>query len=247
MDSEEILTQIDFMIRRRFPDGKVPVKKFKVQFARMGEPSLNPSVLEALVMMRQRYDAPGMMACVSTIAPEKSDGFLDKLIDVKNEHYSNGQFQIQFSIHTTDDGKRDWLIPGKKWSLDKISDFGEKFYEKGDRRITLNFALTQGLPVDPEIIAEHFDPEKFCIKLTPLNPTIKAELNKLVTALDPENPQSVEDVINGFESHGFEVILSIGELEENKIGSNCGQYVSLLNSSETSVKGGYETSRYKIV
>ncbi|MCK4455733.1 MAG: radical SAM protein, partial [Thermoplasmata archaeon] len=44
LTKDEILQQIDHMVRRRFPDGRVPIPKFKVQFARMGEPSLNPDV-----------------------------------------------------------------------------------------------------------------------------------------------------------------------------------------------------------
>ena len=44
----EILSQIDFLVRQRFPDGRIPCKQFKIQFARMGEPALNPAVLEVL-------------------------------------------------------------------------------------------------------------------------------------------------------------------------------------------------------
>src|SRR4030043_1026374 len=45
LTSEEILTQIDYMVSRRFPHKKPSTAKFKIQFARMGEPSLNPAVL----------------------------------------------------------------------------------------------------------------------------------------------------------------------------------------------------------
>jgi 23S rRNA (adenine2503-C2)-methyltransferase len=45
-------------------------------------------------------------------------------------------------------------------------------------------------------------------------------------------------------SAGYDVILSIGEVEENRIGSNCGQYVTRhLNAGETvgmSGHGGYD-------
>ena len=39
--AEEILRQIDHMVYRWYPDGHVPSGKFKIQFARMGEPALN--------------------------------------------------------------------------------------------------------------------------------------------------------------------------------------------------------------
>jgi 23S rRNA (adenine2503-C2)-methyltransferase len=48
LSAEEILAQIDFMVSLRFPDGKVPVENFKIQFARMGEPAFNLAVLDVL-------------------------------------------------------------------------------------------------------------------------------------------------------------------------------------------------------
>jgi hypothetical protein len=48
LTAEEILMQIDHMVNEWFPDGIVPASKFKIQFARMGEPSLNMAVLDAL-------------------------------------------------------------------------------------------------------------------------------------------------------------------------------------------------------
>ena len=38
---------------------------------------------------------------------------------------------------------------------------------------------------------------------------------------------------------GYDVIVSIGEVEENEIGSNCGQYVLKYMESEKSLKDGY--------
>ena len=45
---EEIFEQIDFLVYKRYPDGNVPTEQFKIQFARMGEPSLNQNVLDVL-------------------------------------------------------------------------------------------------------------------------------------------------------------------------------------------------------
>ena len=246
LETQEIIAQTDDMVLRRFPDRRIPVRKFKVQFARMGEPSLNPNVIEALERFPTTYDAPGLMACVSTVAPKGAGRFFDDLADVKNENYDCGRFQIQFSIHTTDERMRDWLIPGEKWRLADISRFGERFYEKGDRKITLNFAMTQGMPVVPEIVADEFDSEKFVIKMTPLNPTTSTKKNKLASALDPMDLGSINGVRDGFERLGFEVIVSIGELEENRIGSNCGQFVSRLNGLELEIKEDYETTKYRL-
>lgn len=243
LTKEEILAQIDHMVRRRFPDRRVPVPKFKVQFARMGEPSLNPSVLDALRALPDMINAPGLMPCVSTLAPKTSGRFFDELIDIKSDIYS-GRFQLQFSVHTTDDRKRDELMPIKKWGLREISEYGERYHRPGDRKVTLNFAMTQGYPVDPEVVAEHFDPAMFFIKITPLNPTSKVKKKNLQSVVDPHDENSWREFVEAFRDRGFDVLLSIGELEENKIGSNCGQFVSLIRDDGYEVKSDYETLNY---
>jgi 23S rRNA (adenine2503-C2)-methyltransferase len=225
LSAGEILSQIDFLIGRRFPDRHVEVAKFKIQFARMGEPALNREVIDVLRRLPVRYHAPGLVPSVSSVAPAAGVDFFDELRDVKEELYPGGRFQLQFSIHTTDRALRDRLIPVRKWSFTEIAAFGETFYKSGDRKITLNFALAEDMPVDPGVLLRHFDPERFLLKVTPLNPTYRALENKLTSGIDPENTQPAPRFIAELESAGYQVLLSIGEPEENLIGSNCGQYV----------------------
>lgn len=246
LGTREILEQIDYMVKRRFPDGKVPIPKFKIQFARMGEPSLNPNVLEALERLPEMYDAPGLIPSLSTVAPASSRNFFVKLIDIKDRLYSDGRFQLQFSIHTTNAAKRNELIPVKKWSFKEIAEYGASFYKKGDKKVTLNFAAAKGYDLSPKVVREYFDPNMFLIKLTPLNPTVRVEESKLESVIDPYDSTSAEKILDGFRNQGFDVILSIGEVEENKIGSNCGQFVTQYRDAQTQVKEGYETQRYQI-
>ncbi len=231
LTSDEILAEIDYMVRKRFPDGIISIPKFKIQFARMGDPALNMDVLTVLEQLPSIYDAPGLLPSVSTVAPKNSGEFLERLIDIKNRHYYNGRFQLQFSIHTTDAQKRDELIPISKMSFEEIAEYGKRFFNVGDKKITLNFAICKGYPVDVDIIRQIFDTEKFIIKLTPINPTDKAICNELISEIDAYNPSSADHIIDDFRGKGFEVILSIGEVEENKIGSNCGQFVSQIRKS----------------
>jgi len=223
---EDILKQIDHMVTSRYPDRKLPQKKFKVQFARMGEPALNPEVLDVLEELPKRYDAPGLLPCVSTVAPKGTDEFFARLKEIKDTYFDQGRFQLQFSIHSTDENKRDELIPIGKWPMEKIATFGEEWFEPGDRKVTLNFALAEDSPVDVNVIKDIFSPVHFLIKLTPINPTNCAEKNDLQTAIDPDDPDSASKIVQAFEAQGFEVILSIGEVEENRIGSNCGMYLT---------------------
>jgi 23S rRNA (adenine2503-C2)-methyltransferase len=243
LSKEEILAQIDYLVRRRFPDGRIPVKKFKIQFARMGEPALNPHVLEVLEELPERYDAPGLLPSLSTIAPHGSDDFFARLLQIKRKHYTNGHFQLQFSIHTTDPELRDRLIPARKWDFQQIAEYGERFYEEGDRKVTLNFALAKEAPLDAGGLAHYFSPNKFLVKLTPLNPTHRARASGLSSYIDPYRPDADYEVVRELRAAGFEVIVSIGEVEENRIGSNCGQYVLRHLEAEEELAGGYDYCR----
>jgi 23S rRNA (adenine2503-C2)-methyltransferase len=197
--TEQMFQQLDYLISQRYPDLNVPVKKFKVQFARMGEPAFNKSVLDVLEHIVNRYDAPGLMPCISTIAPANTNIFFERLLEIKDRQFSGRDFQLQFSLHSTDKKERDQLMPIPKWTLEQIANYGEKFFAKGGRRITLNFALIQGMTLDVHVMAELFSPEYFMIKL----------------------------------------LISIGENEENLIGSNCGQYVMKHLAASSKLQNSY--------
>ncbi len=196
--------------------------KLKIQFARMGDPALNDAVLEVLRLLPSRLHAPGAMPCVSTIAPAGRDRFFDALLDIKRSHYAHGRFQMQFSIHTSDESARRVLVPARTWSFREMASFGERFFEQGDRKLTLNFAPAKGFPLDPQCLQRVFSPRVFMVKLTPINPTLAARRSGLTGVIDPSNPCSAEDVAAGFRRCGFDTLVSIGELAENDIGSNCG-------------------------
>jgi 23S rRNA (adenine2503-C2)-methyltransferase len=239
---EQILAQIDFLVRKHYPDGIIPAKQFKIQFARMGEPTLNPQVLNVLDELPELYKAPGLMPSISTVAPKGCDDFLERLMEIKFSRYSNGYFQFQFSIHTTDEDLRDQIIPVKKWSFAQMKAYGERFYSPGDRKITLNFALAQDMPVDPAVLLNNFDPDKFLIKITPLNPTYQAMENQLSSYIDPSIADHGYEIVETLKNTGYQVIVSIGEVEENLIGSNCGQYIKRHLAATSPISDGYTYS-----
>jgi 23S rRNA (adenine2503-C2)-methyltransferase len=249
LTKEEIISQVDYLVRRRFPDGAVPIPNFKIQFARMGEPSLNPAVIDAMESLPGAYRAPGLHVSLSTVAPDnkKAHDFFEKLIDVKRRHYPKGRFQLQFSIHTTDAEKRDELIPTRKWSFDDIASYAERFSspDEGDKKVTLNFAPAAGYPIDAKVIREHFDPKMFVIKLTPLNPTVSSHEASLKSAIDPHEEETSAHFVDKFRKEGYDVILSIGELEENRIGSNCGQFIQRALASNGRPERSYALDEYR--
>jgi len=239
MTKDEILGQIDYLIGRRFPDGLLPAGQIKIQFARMGEPALNPAVLDALEELPGRYRARGLMPSISTMAPAGADAFFERLLSIKNALYSRGRFQLQFSIHTTDEPLRDGLIPARKWTLGQIGRYGERFHSDGDRRITLNFALPARFPIDPAVMFRHFDPERFLVKITPLNPTYRARENRMETHVRTGGEPFDRGVIDSLREAGYEVIVSIGEEMESQIGSNCGQLVRRHLAAAEPIPDGY--------
>src|SRR6056297_308072 len=244
---DELLFQIDAPILKRFPDRKIPVKKFKIQFARMGEPAFNMDVLKVLENFYALYEAPGFMPSISTIAPQGTDDFFEKLLEIKNRLY-HGHFQLQFSLHSTSKAQRDELMPIKKWGFEKIAQYGERFFKRGDRKITLNFALDKNSELDPTVLKSYFDPAIFLIKITPLNPTYKVQANNMQSFFDvsTNNAQVInEDIplLKDIRNAVFDCILSIGELDENQIGSNCGQYVMSHKNSKDKMPEGYSYIR----
>ncbi|NQU28885.1 MAG: radical SAM protein [Candidatus Marinimicrobia bacterium] len=239
LSEEELWVQLDYLVKSRYPDKKIPASKFKIQFARMGEPTFNQSVLTVLRKLPERYHAPGLLPSLSTVAPAGVNSFFDQLLEVKQEYYHQGNFQLQFSLHSTNQEYRDKLIPVKKWSFSDIARYGDRFYQPGDRKITLNFVLTNTTPIDPNILLNHFDPATYLIKLTPLNPTYRSQEHELETAIDPYNESTDSSITNALKKAGYEVILSIGEPEENLIGSNCGQYIQAHLRNESGLIDGY--------
>ncbi|QTA37490.1 radical SAM protein [Thermosipho ferrireducens] len=239
LTKDEIMEQILFLISKRYPTYNVPAKKFKIQFARMGEPALNMAVIDVLNELPHIVNAPGLMPSISTIAPIGSEMFFEMLLDIKEKYY-RGKFQLQFSIHSTDNEQRDKIIPVKKWNFKQIANYGEKFVKDGDRKVTLNFALAKENIVEPEIIFKYFDPDKFLIKITPINPTYSSTENGLHSDIDitSNSPIIHKTFVEKLQLKNYDVIISIGELEENKIGSNCGQYVQKhIMKSEKLVEG----------
>ena len=245
VSKDAMLAQLDYMIRKRYPTGEIPSEKFKIQFARMGEPSLNTDVLEVLRALPTRYNAPGLLPCMSSIAPVGTESFFEELLTIKNEVYPPGQFQLQFSIHSTDEAERQRWLPKPIWSFEKISAFGDTWSRPGDRKITLNFAVGEESIIDPHVIATYFSKDKYFIKLTPVNPTRKAVQNKLTSGIRKDNSEDLP-LAHQFRSLGYDTLVSIGNWEEDKIGSNCGMFATEYIKGNVKLKEHYTSNDYSL-
>lgn len=236
LPAEEIFFQIDYLVKQRFPSGMPETDKFKVQFSRMGEPAFNPAVLDVLEQFPQKYPVNNFVPSLSTIAPQGTQAFFDRLVRIKKALYDH-TFQLQFSLHSTNEDQRNALIPVKKWSFEKMAEYGKRFFSPGGKKITLNFALGITNILDTKQLLRHFHPDLFLVKITPVNPTHKARMNSIDSLVRPE--VSDYPIIHELKNAGYEVILSIGEWEENAIGSNCGQYIRAFNETCSLPEGAY--------
>ncbi len=232
LSTYEILEEISFLLNRKYPDGRINTKKFKIHFARMGEPALNNNVLDVLVKLPNIIKRP-FIPCIATTAPRNCKKFFNELLGIKNSIYTGGYFQLQFSINSTDESTRDKLMPIDKFSLEEISDFGEKWFRERDRKMDLNFACSTDSEIDIDILKNIFDPKKFLVKLTPINETFSSKENDLVSLFEYDNNTIAEKIAEDLRKYGFEVIISISTPEELENHSSCGQAVLNYNISKS--------------
>ncbi len=233
LSSKEIIEQVKFVLNEH-EELIDNCHKLKIHLARIGEPSMNDNVIDAIKEIRKLTDNKNLWCALPTIVPEDQDEFFEKLKQVKDENFL-GRFQLQISMNSTSMEERKKMMPVKLKGFDWIAKYGEYFYEQGDRKIVLNFALAEDSEFDTEIIIKNFKPEFFAVKLTPLNPTSMTAKNKMETSIEEiKNP--LEKKAELLAKAGFVVILSVGDFREDEIGSNCGQSVrrlGLRNSLQT--------------
>lgn len=242
LTAKEILSQIEWVLTDWAGNGVHDCAKLKVQFARMGEPALNPAVLEVLDILPRRLAAPGLMPCVATTAPRSARAWFEKLRELRDRHYGKGQFQLQISVQSTDEVIRDGMIPVPKWSMEEIAAFSRDFVRSEDRKVTLNFAMARGVPISARNLAQVFDPAKVLVKLTPLNPTDRAVESGLVSSFEAGEERLVAPLVSELHAEGFDCIVSVGLPEESELRSSCGQLVRAHRGMVTDRENSLEMS-----
>ncbi len=177
------------------------------------------NVLKAMEIIHNRFE--NYIPCIATIAPVGSDRFFGRLLKIKDRFVD---IQLQFSINSTDENIRDFIMPARKLSLEWIADYIERFYSHGKRKVVLNFAVDRKNLLDGKKLKDIFNPDKAIVKLTPINPTFSARKNNFdIYSSYNEIRQYLIELQREIELSGFETIISIGDLRENLVLSNCGQ------------------------
>jgi 23S rRNA (adenine2503-C2)-methyltransferase len=227
LTAQEIRAEIMHVVEHWLPIAPSACQKLKVQFARMGEPALNDAVLDVIESLPQMLPSPGLVACVATTAPRARGDWFERLHGIRRRAYGPDAFQLQFSAQSTSESVRDRMIPIRKWSLGEIGAFARRFVAPGDRKVVLNFAVAEGVPVEPRALKEAVDPAFCVVKLTPLNPTEAAQRHGLQSAFTRAGDDAATRLARELEDEGFRCIVSVGDPEESAMGSSCGQLAAL--------------------
>ena len=210
-------------------------KRLNIHFARMGEPTWNPDVLEFTENLRREvepYIGQSIIhPVISTMLPKnniKLLKFLNDWMDIKNFGFM-GNAGLQFSINSTSDEERDIMFSGNSLSLEEISKIGEYLEFPVGRKITLNFAVA-GYEIDAKKLRRLFDPAKFLVKLTPMHKTQHAVENGIKTDGEYTSMYPYLHHEEELKAAGFDVIVFITSEFEDLGRITCGN--AILSGTE---------------
>lgn len=222
-------------------------KRLNIHFARMGEPTWNPDVLQCARDIRKvirPYIGRSLVhPVVSTMLPKNNKNlipFLQDWIDIKNYDY-RGDAGLQFSINSTDDKQRDYLFSGNSLSLKEISEIARLLPDPVGRKYALNFALADDTILDADKLSELFSPHKFMVKITPLHKTDACEDNDLKTSGGYDYFTPYKDKEQALIKAGFDVLVFVPSYDEDNGLITCGN--AILSGSK--IKAEHKTTVYQ--
>lgn len=201
-------------------------KRLNIHFARMGEPTWNPAVLDCGKWIFEHLgDLYHPHPVVSTMMPRNNEWlktFVHTWMRLKNRVYK-GNAGLQLSINSTDESERQKMFSGNACTLEEIADIMRGIIPVG-RKITLNFAVAN-YTVDCEKLARLFSPELYIAKLTPMHKTTSAEQNGIETAGDYTKPEPYQELEAKLQKVGFETLVFIASRDEDESRITCGNAI----------------------
>jgi len=201
-------------------------KRLNIHFARMGEPTWNPAVLDCGKWIADHLgDDYAPHPVVSTMMPKGNiwlKTFIHTWMRLKNRVY-RGNAGLQLSINSTDELERDRMFNHNACTLADISDIMRGIVPVG-RKITLNFAVAD-YRVDPYVLLKWFPPEWYIVKLTPMHKTLMAKNTGTKTAGDYTTPEPYFELEEKFKNAGYEVLVFIASRDEDESRITCGNAI----------------------
>jgi len=201
-------------------------KRLNIHFARMGEPTWNPNVLEAGKWFKTHLDSEfHVHPVVSTMMPKNNiwlRTFIHTWMRMKNRLFK-GEAGLQISINSTDESERSKMFNGNGCTLKEIGKIMEGIIPSG-RKITLNFALAD-YTIDPAILREYFDPDDYVIKLTPMHKTKTAVANCIKTGGDYTTMYPYKATEKALKDAEYDVLVFIASEYEDMGRITCGNAI----------------------
>ncbi|MHC5058841.1 MAG: Fe-S-oxidoreductase [Planctomycetota bacterium] len=204
----------------------VASQRLNVHFARMGEPTWNPAVLDAARWLKVHVDPEYRVhPVVSTMMPRRNEWlktFIHTWMRIKNRLY-RGEAGLQLSINSTSEPERREMFSGNALSLREIASIMEGVVPTG-RKITLNFAVAD-YEIDPDALLSYFNPDDYIIKLTPMHKTVTAEVNGIQTPGDYTEIAPYAEHEAALKAAGYDVLVFIASVEEDLGRITCGNAI----------------------
>ena len=201
-------------------------KRLNIHFARMGEPTWNPHVMDATKWLKTHIDPEYRIhPVVSTMMPRRNQWlktFIHTWMRIKNR-LLRGEAGLQLSINSTDEAERTEMFGGSAYTLENIARIMEGIIPAG-RKITLNFAIA-GYTIEPTVLLKYFDPDYYIVKLTPMHKTESCREHGVETAGDYTSywPYAADE--KQLKSAGYDVLVFIASREEDEGRITCGNAI----------------------
>lgn len=201
-------------------------KRLNIHFARMGEPSWNPNVLDAAKWYKEHLDPEYKVhPVVSTMMPKRNEWlrtFIHTWMRIKNRLY-HGNAGLQLSINSTNETERQYMFNGNAASFPEIAKIMRGIIPNG-RKITLNFAVAD-YEIDPLELLKYFDPDDYIVKLTPMHKTGTALINNIETQGDYTEFYPYAEHERKLKDAGYDVLVFIASEYEDLGLITCGNAI----------------------
>ena len=201
-------------------------KRLNIHFARMGEPTWNPNVLDATKWFKTHIDPEYRIhPVVSTMMPRKNvwlKTFIHTWMRMKNR-LLKGEAGLQLSINSTNEAERKEMFGSSACTLPEIAKIMDGIIPNG-RKITLNFAIAD-YEIDPSVLLQYFDPDDYIIKLTPMHKTPECLKNNILTRGDYTTYTPYKEHEEKLKESGYDVLVFIASREEDEGRITCGNAI----------------------
>ena len=180
-------------------------KPFYLHYARMGEPTFNPNVLDftANTLPKLIKATPTLL----TMLPNSNSNltqFLQDWTTIKNQLY-NGNAGLQFAINSTSDSQRNKMFNNASLSLQEISKLSTKLPTPLNSKYTLSFIVNKETVLDPVTLNQLFSKDKFQIKIAPVHETKSTKQNQIKTLKENDTLSVINTFKQILEEQDWEV------------------------------------------